>query len=81
RYLGMMGKANADAMVTLYASEKDADVRKAILNGLFVGGNDVALVNLARKESDPAMKKQIVRWLSNMNSKVARDYMMEILNQ
>jgi hypothetical protein len=77
----MMGKANADAMASLYASEKDAAVRKAILNGLFIGGNDTALVALARKESDPEMKKQIVHWLSLMNSKVARDYMMEILNQ
>jgi hypothetical protein len=36
-------------------------------------------VDLARKESDPVMKKSIVQRLSMMHSKEATDYMMELL--
>jgi phenylpyruvate tautomerase PptA (4-oxalocrotonate tautomerase family) len=38
-----------------------------------------ALVDLARKESDPAMKRTIVERLTMMHSKEATDYMMELL--
>ena len=36
---------------------------------------------LARKEQDPAMKKEIVQKLSLMHSKVATDYLLELLNK
>jgi HEAT repeat protein len=81
RNLGVMGsKRTGDTLVELYGSEKDTDIRKAIINGLFVSNNAEALVALARKESDPAMKKDMVSKLSNMRSKVATDYLLEILN-
>ena len=67
--------------VGIYASDKDPDVKKAVVNGLFVGGNVDQLVALARKEQDPALKKDIVSKLSNMHSKVATDYLLEILNK
>ncbi len=81
RSLGQMGKKNAGALTGLYASEKDQSVRKEIMRGLFIGGSDTELVSIARQESDPALKKQAVTYLSQMNSKVARDYLLEILNQ
>jgi HEAT repeat protein len=82
RNLGVMGsKRNADVLVDIYANEKDAEVKKAVVNGLFVGGNADALVSLARKEQDPAMKKEMVTRLSNMHSKAATDYLLEILNK
>lgn len=37
------------------------------------------LVELARKETDPAMKKTIVERLSMSRAKEATDYMMELL--
>ena len=82
RNLGVMGsKGNADALVGIYAGDKDPEVKKAVINGLFVGNNADALVALARKEQDPAMKKEMVERLSNMHSKVATDYLLEILNK
>jgi HEAT repeat protein len=81
RNLGIMGsKQTADALVEIYGSSKDADVRKAAINGLFLQNNAEGLVALARKESDPAMKKEIVQKLSLMHSKAATDYLIEILN-
>src|SRR5262249_23462498 len=80
--LGVMGsKRTGDALVEIYGTDKDPEVRKAVINGLFVGNNAEALVALARKEQDPAMKKDMVSKLSNMHSKVATDYLLEILNK
>lgn len=82
RNLGIMGsKRNSDVLVDIYGRDKDSDVKKAVINGLFVGGNADALVALARKEQDPSLKKEIVTRLSNMHAKVATDYLLEILNK
>ena len=82
RNLGVMdSKRTGDTLVEIYNSDKDPDVRKAVINGLFTSNNAEGLVALARKESDPAMKKEMVSRLSNMRSKVATDYLLEILNK
>lgn len=44
-------------------------------------GNARALIDLARKETDLSMKKEIVGKLSLMGSKEATEYMMELLNK
>ena len=81
RNLGIMGsKRTGDTLVDIYNSDKDVEIRKAVVNGLFISNNAEALVALARKESDTAMKKEIVSKLANMRSKAATDYMVEILN-
>ena len=80
RMLGAMG-GSSDALLPLYASDSDAKVRKEIVRGLFVQNNAKALVELARKETNPEMKREIVRQLSMMHSKDATDYMMELLNK
>jgi HEAT repeat protein len=82
RYLGNMGsKRTGDVLVEIYNKDKDPEVRKAVVSGLANSNNAEALVALARKESDQAMKKLIVSRLSNMHgSKVATDYLIELLN-
>ena len=50
-----------------------------IINALFIQGNAAALVDIARKETDMNLKKQVVNQLSVMHSKEANDYLMEIL--
>lgn len=81
RNLGMMGgKGTGDALVDIYTRDKDASMRKAVVQALFMSDNATALVTLARKEEDPAMKKELVQKLSLMHSKVATDYMLELLN-
>jgi HEAT repeat protein len=82
RNLGMMGaKRSGDTLLDIYATDKDPQIKKAVINGLFVGGNADALVALARKEQDPTLKKEIVTRLSNMRSKAATDYLLELLNK
>jgi HEAT repeat protein len=82
RNLGLMGgKGNGDVLVEIYSSDRNADVRKAVVQALFVSNDAAALVTIARKEEDPVMKKEIISKLSHMNSKVAIDYMLELLNK
>jgi HEAT repeat protein len=77
--LGLMGEDTAPLLKSIYTSDKDAKVRRAVLNGFFVQGNAKALVEIARQESDPALKREAVQKLSVMGSKEATDYMLELL--
>jgi HEAT repeat protein len=79
--LGVMGNETAPDILALYASGRDKSDRKAAIQALFVQGNDKALIDLARKETDPELKRHIVQQLSVMGTKDATDYMMEILNK
>jgi hypothetical protein len=83
QHLGTMGRTSTgEALVGIYAKEKDTDIKRSVINALFVQNNAESLVAIARKETDPAMKKEMVSKLSLMTrSKVAMDYLMEILNK
>ncbi len=78
--LGLMGdNGRSEVLVSIYKSDQDPGVRHAVLQALFLQNNGKALVELARAERNPEMKKQIVSKLSLIHSKEATDYMMEIL--
>jgi tetratricopeptide (TPR) repeat protein len=80
RNLGMMKKpGTAEALVAIYGSDASVDVRKAVVNALFMQNNATALVTLARAEKNLEMKKELVSKLSIMKSKEATDYLMELL--
>jgi HEAT repeat protein len=68
-----------EALVSMYGTEADKDVRREILRGLFVNQNVKGLIDVARKENDPDLKRESVRLLSSMKSKEATDYLMELL--
>jgi hypothetical protein len=78
-----MGRTSTgEALAAIYAKEKEIDIKRSVINALFVQNNADSLVAIARKENDPALKRDIVSKLSNMTkSKVAMDYLMEILNK
>ena len=66
----------------MYAKETTAEGKKAIIQVLHSQNNAEGLVAVARRESDPKLKEEIVRRLSTMTkSKVALDYLMELLNK
>ena len=83
RNLGVMGSTKTgEALVSIYRNETDAEVRSAVIQGLFVQNNAKALVDLARQETDVTLKQRIVRQLSLMTkSKEAMDYLVEILGK
>jgi len=80
RNLGLMGgKRTGDLLVQLYREDPREEVREAVINGLFVQNNAKALVELARAEKDPELKREIVQKLSIMHSKDATEYLLEFL--
>jgi HEAT repeat protein len=77
-----MGRTKtSEALVSLYGSETDRNVKERIINALFEQGSAKELVDVARKETDPELKKNAVHRLSNMKSKEATDFFMELLNK
>lgn len=82
RDMGLMGRdRTGSTLVSMYAGAKDPAASHAVLQALFLQGNAQAIVDIARKETDPEMKKEAVQKLSLMHSKVATDYLLEILNR
>ena len=80
--LGISGGRGAlDTLVAIYQNDKDSEVRNAAIEGLFIQDAGRELVQLARKETDPKMRRMLVEKLSVMDSKEAHDYMLEILNK
>jgi HEAT repeat protein len=80
--LGQMGSPQGTAALqSLYASEKDEAVRRAVIDAFANQRNATVLIELAKKETDAAMKKRIVERLSNMKSTEATDYFIQILSQ
>jgi HEAT repeat protein len=78
--LGLMRNPGTTAALTaIYASDASVEVRKAVVNALFIQNNAKGLVDLARAEKNPEMKKEIVSKLSIMKSKDATDYLLELL--
>src|SRR5262249_31072558 len=77
--LGLMHRPGATKTPTsIYTSDANPDVRKAVINALFLQQNASALVTLARAEKNVEMKKEIVQKLSLMHSKEAMDYLAEL---
>jgi len=80
RNLGLMKRAGtAEALVAIYGSDQNPEIRRTVVNALFLQNNAAALVNLARAERSPETKKEIVSKLSLMKSKEATDYLLELL--
>jgi tetratricopeptide (TPR) repeat protein len=78
--LGLTGADKSGATLKqLYGAEKDLAIKKTILNAFFIQGNAATLVEIARAEQDPQLKREAVQKLSLMRSKEATDYMLELL--
>jgi hypothetical protein len=80
RNLGVMNRpGTTETLVAIYKSDNSSDVRREIVNSLFVHRDAKALVDLARAEKDPSLKRDIVSKLSVMKAPEATDYMLELL--
>jgi ribosomal protein L10 len=79
RNLAITPSTTAESMASLYSPDADPKTKREIVDGLLVRVDAKALIDLARKETDPAMKRYIVERLSTMHGKEATDYMMELL--
>src|SRR6478752_1047442 len=80
--LGLVGGDESLAALTkVYNSQADLSVKKKVINALFLHGAGKEMVALARKETNPELKKSLIQKMSLMSSPEISDYMMEILNK
>ncbi len=82
RTIGMVGdQAGMTALMEIYNSQSDLETKKAVINALFLRNAAKEMVAMARKETNPELKKTLTQKLSMMRSPEITDYMMEILNK
>jgi HEAT repeat protein len=68
-----------NSLVSIYGSDSDREIKTEILSALRNQGAAKQIIDCARKETDPELKKAAVQRLSEMRSKEATDFLMEIL--
>jgi TolA-binding protein len=81
-----LGTAPADksgpTLVAIYEDPaSNVELRRAVIQALAIQRNDAALVALARKEKDRTLLKDLVERLSTMKTKVAIEFLVELLNK
>ncbi len=74
--LGVMGAH--DELSKLYAQETAKDVKKRILQAMFVGGNADKLIALAKSEPDPDLRRTAIRNLGLMGHERTGTTLVEI---
>ncbi|HET9364267.1 MAG TPA: tetratricopeptide repeat protein [Candidatus Angelobacter sp.] len=80
--LGLVGgQESLTALTNLYSTRTDVSMKKKVINALFLHGAGKEMVALARKETNPELKRSLIEKMSLMNSPEITDYMMEILNK
>lgn len=78
--LGVMrSPETAEALVSIYGSATEQEVKARVLQALFVQGDARRLIEIARGETDPNLKRAAVQHLSRMKNKEATEYMLELL--
>jgi HEAT repeat protein len=79
-FLGSVKAPNTTgALVGMYGSEQDKDVKRTIIDALATQRNAKALVEIGRQEKDLGLKKDIVRRLTDMKTPEAEAFLEEIL--
>ena len=82
RALGAVGgQQSKTLLLQMYGNEKDPEIKRSLIQGLFIQDDAHDLIQLARKESDRELRKYLVQQLSVMDDREAKDYMLEILNK
>jgi tetratricopeptide (TPR) repeat protein len=80
--IGMVGgQDSSTALMNIYNSHSDLETKKSVINALFIHNAAKEMVAMARKETNPELKKALTQKLSMMHSPEVTDYMMEILNK
>ena len=77
----MKAPAVSDALVALYTSSSDTSMRGAILRGLAQQRNAKQLIALARKETDPELKRSALQHLTRMKGDEVTTYLTELLEK
>lgn len=70
--MGIVGGDEVGAeLVNIYRNANSEDVREAAINGLFISGDDEAMMQLYQATDDPRQKKELLQRLVMMDSDAA----------
>jgi HEAT repeat protein len=75
--LGLMG-GKTTFLLQLY-NDSSIEVKKAVIQSLFLQGSARALIDLAKKEKNPTLRREALHKLSVMDDEEALQYMLQIL--
>src|SRR5262249_59564474 len=78
RQLGVMNARSE--LSQLYQTETSVDVKKQILQAMFVGGDSDRLIELAKGEKDPELRKTAIRNLGLMKRAGTSEALISIYN-
>jgi HEAT repeat protein len=79
--LGNLRPPATDALVEIYNADSQQEVKKEVIHSLANHKAVAPLIDLARKENDVELKREAVQRLSQMKSKEATDFLVELLNK
>ena len=80
QYLGgIHSPAAAEALASMYQSGGDTEFRRRILRSLAGQNNAKQLIDVAKSEKDPELRRQAVELLTRMRNPEATAYLMELL--
>jgi len=80
--LGLVGgQESLTALTNIYNSHNDLPTKKRVIHAMFLHGAAKEMVALARKETNPELRKAWLQKLSLMQSPEISEYMMELLNK
>ena len=81
RSLGLVDSSAATAaLVEIYGEVQDTETREAIIEAMFLSDDATRLIEIARTETDPRLRKSAFQRLSLMDDEKAIEFMMEILD-
>jgi HEAT repeat protein len=80
--LGLIGGEDSlRSLVNIYNSHSDIESKEQVINALFLHNAGKEMVELARKETNPELKRALISKMSLMKSPEITQYMIEILNK
>ena len=75
------GNETVDALTYMYNAQTDVETKKQVIHSLFIHNAAKSLIELARKETNPELRQELVHRIALIHSPEATEYMMEILNK
>ncbi len=78
---GVKAQNITDALVGIYGTETDQNVKRQIIHALANQRTPQPLIQLWRKETDPELKRRILESVVNMKSPETTQFLEEILNK
>lgn len=82
RTLGLIGGPESLAtLMNIYSAHAEIENKRHVIHALFLHNAGKEMVTLARKETNPELKRELIRQMSIMRSPEITEYMMELLNK